>query len=95
MTYREALEVLGIEADGATLGAAMTAYRARARECHPDACDGRRDQWDRLQEAYGRARDELRNRKCGRCGGDGSRGVVRRGRLVTVKCEGCSGTGRA
>lgn len=92
MRFLDALAVLGL-APSATRAQAKDAYRALARECHPDR-GGDRARWDQLQAAYRRALEELgRPRLCPACNGLKTITVSRRGRLVAKTCETCHGAG--
>jgi hypothetical protein len=87
--YLDALCLLGVSAE-ATVAQVHDAYRGLARRAHPDHNGGRRDAWDRLQEAYQRVLEEARRpRRCHACDGTRQRAVMRRGRLVTILCTQC------
>ena len=105
----EAAGVLEVELDGLTSSAITSAYRAKARDCHPDHHgNAKLEEWSRVSWAkevlgYWLAKRpqpvseavDLTDPPCAACGGVGRLPIVSRGfgKPLTVQCATCKGLG--
>lgn len=89
----ETAKYLGVSLDDLSYAALTSAYRARARQAHPDAPGGNADAWRRLKRAHDLLGEWLRQNRhvegeCKECGGTG------RTKTKPVRwCPACRGKG--
>ena len=104
----EAATVLGVELQGLTPNAMRKAYRAKAKECHPDHHKDKLQQWARISWAKNclehwlkrnptpEAPSEIQGKgDCRACKGTGRVPITNRGfgKPLTVQCVICKGLG--
>ena len=63
ISHSDVWDTLGIYQENATEQDVMSAWRARAKECHPDAVPGREKEWHELDTAKNIALATIKDRK--------------------------------